>query len=58
MSSCSCKCPAYASGNECEILNCDKTDVEYGCQALNQPDWCKFSNIKPLCPHMCGLCLI
>ncbi|RNA29549.1 cysteine-rich venom Mr30-like [Brachionus plicatilis] len=55
---CKCNCPGYASGDECENLNCNKTDQEYGCQALDKLDWCVFSNIKPACPHMCGLCTL
>lgn len=37
---CSCKCKPYATGNECEVLLCDKKDKDYGCWGSN-PQYCR-----------------
>jgi hypothetical protein len=32
---CTCKCKPYATGDECEVLLCDKSDKAYGCWGSN-----------------------
>jgi hypothetical protein len=55
LNSCQCKCESYASGKECENLNCstlsDKCD--YG---KDQSLCTIYINVPYECPKFCGLC--
>lgn len=53
---CKCDCLGYATGNECEILLCNKTDAQYGCINPNEPKMCVYANTNYNCPHLCGIC--
>ena len=56
LNTCTCKCRQYATGSSCETLLCNKIDEEYGCYQDIDSTWCGYSNILPICPHMCGIC--
>jgi hypothetical protein len=56
-STCTCNCTPYATGELCEKLVCDKSDNFYGCWG-DDPNYCKYSNVVFLCPHLCGICRV
>jgi hypothetical protein len=57
LSTCSCICPGYTSGSECEQILCTQSDKELGCWTRNAND-CRYSNIPPICPNLCKMCLL
>ena len=53
---CTCSCPIYATGSECEIKLCNLTDQQYNCYDPTNSTYCKYANLRYNCPHMCGYC--
>lgn len=53
---CTCTCPDYSHGDECENLLCSKTDTQYGCFNPNDSKMCLYHNAVYRCPHLCGFC--
>jgi hypothetical protein len=55
---CTCQCPGYSTGNECEQLICSKNDTEYGCFKITDIKMCQYENSVARCPHLCSLCSV
>lgn len=58
MATCTCECPAFTTGDQCENILCRKTDKQYGCLEPGNDYYCHFINTKHLCPFTCGFCNI
>lgn len=55
LNTCKCKCESYASGKECEYLNCSKLSNK--CDYGNDKSLCTiYANVPYECPKFCGLC--
>ena len=55
---CTCACPDYAAGAECENLICSKNDTQYGCYKPNDIKMCQYENAVSRCPHLCSFCSV
>ncbi|CAF3537126.1 unnamed protein product [Adineta steineri] len=52
LNTCQCQCSTYASGSQCERLNCSKLPpCPYSSSGA-----CVLVNVPLECPHLCGLC--
>ncbi|CAF1334454.1 unnamed protein product [Adineta ricciae] len=55
LNSCECRCTSYASGKQCEKLDC--ASLPNTCPYGSDRSWCiKYANVPAECPKFCGLC--